>query len=102
LKHFFLNLISKWNLIAVPALVKLGFWGVGLIALIDSSTLPVPMDALLAVYVWNNQGRFWIYCLMAAAGSAIGGLLPYGLGRRRAVSAQAGQSRALRADANAL
>jgi membrane protein YqaA with SNARE-associated domain len=81
LKHFFLNLISKWNLIAVPALVKLGFWGVGLIALIDSSTLPVPMDALLAVYVWNNQGRFWIYCLMAAAGSAIGGLLPYGLGR---------------------
>jgi membrane protein YqaA with SNARE-associated domain len=81
LKHFFLNLISKWNLLAVPALVKLGFWGVGLIALIDSSSLPVPMDALMAVYVWNNQGRFWIYCLMAAAGSAIGGLLPYGLGR---------------------
>src|ERR1700727_1774221 len=39
------------------------------------------MHALMAVYVWNNQGRFWIYCLMAAAGSAIGGLLPYGLGR---------------------
>jgi membrane protein YqaA with SNARE-associated domain len=81
LKHFFLNLLSKWNLIAVPALVKLGFWGIGLIALIDSSSLPVPMDALLAVYVWNNQGKFWIYCVMAAAGSAIGGLLPYGLGR---------------------
>src|SRR3984957_390639 len=73
--------MSKWNLLVLPALAKLGFWGVGLVALIDSSSLPVPMDALIAVYVWNNQGRFWIYCLMAAAGSAIGGLLPYGLGR---------------------
>jgi membrane protein YqaA with SNARE-associated domain len=81
LKQLFLKLMSKWNLLVLPALAKLGFWGVGLVALIDSSSLPVPMDALIAVYVWNNQGRFWIYCLMAAAGSAIGGLLPYGLGR---------------------
>ena len=73
--------MSKWNLLVLPALAKLGFWGVGLVALIDSSSLPVPMDALIAVYVWNNQGRFWIYCVIAAAGSAIGGLLPYGLGR---------------------
>jgi hypothetical protein len=29
----------------LPALAKLGFWGVGLVALIDSSSLPVPMDA---------------------------------------------------------
>lgn len=65
----------------LPAVLKLGFWGVGLLALVDSSTLPVPMDAILAVYVWNNKGQFWIYCLMAAAGSALGGLLPYGLGR---------------------
>jgi membrane protein YqaA with SNARE-associated domain len=39
------------------------------------------MDAFLAYSVWNDKGRFWLYCLMAAAGSAIGGLLPYGLGR---------------------
>jgi membrane protein YqaA with SNARE-associated domain len=39
------------------------------------------MDAILAVYVWNDKPNFWVYCLMAAAGSAIGGLLPYGLGR---------------------
>jgi membrane protein YqaA with SNARE-associated domain len=39
------------------------------------------MDAILAVYVWNNKSNFWLYCLMAAIGSAIGGLLPYGLGR---------------------
>jgi len=70
-----------WKLAALPAIAKLGFWGVGLIALLDSSTIPVPMDALLAFYIWNNKDRFWIYCLMAAIGSSIGGLFPYGLGR---------------------
>lgn len=73
--------MARWNLIAVPALIKMGFWGVGLIALADSSTIPVPMDALLAVMVWENKSHFFIYCLAGAVGSAIGGLLPYGLGR---------------------
>src|SRR5580698_4131422 len=59
----------------------MGFWGVGLVALLDSSSIPVPMDAIIAVYVWNDKPHFWIYCLLAAVGSAIGGLLPYGLGR---------------------
>jgi uncharacterized membrane protein YdjX (TVP38/TMEM64 family) len=39
------------------------------------------MDAILAVYVWNDKRHFWLYCLLTAGGSAIGGLLPYGLGR---------------------
>ncbi len=39
------------------------------------------MDAILALYVWNNKSHFWLYCLMASVGSAIGGLVPYGLGR---------------------
>ena len=39
------------------------------------------MDALLAVYVWNDKSHFSLICILAAAGSAIGGLLPYGLGR---------------------
>jgi len=65
----------------MPALAKLGFWGVGAVALLDSSTIPVPMDLILAGYVWADKGHFWLYCLLASAGSAIGGLLPYGLGR---------------------
>lgn len=73
--------MAWWKLAALPALAKLGFWGVGAIALLDSSTIPVPMDAILAVYIWNNKSHFWLYCLMAAIGSAIGGLLPYALGR---------------------
>jgi membrane protein YqaA with SNARE-associated domain len=81
LKQFFLHISAYWKLIFLPALAKLGFWGVGVVALLDSSTIPVPMDAILAVYVWNDKSHFWVYCLLGAIGSAIGGLLPYGLGR---------------------
>lgn len=73
--------MAKWKFVLLPALAKLGFWGVGAIALLDSSSIPVPMDAILALYVWNDKGHFWLYCLMGAVGSAIGGLVPYGLGR---------------------
>jgi membrane protein YqaA with SNARE-associated domain len=73
--------MAKWKFVLLPALLKLGFWGAAVVALLDSSTIPVPMDAILAVWIWNDKGHFWLYCLMAAVGSAIGGLLPYGLGR---------------------
>ena len=69
------------NLVLLPFLAKFGIWGIGALALLDSSSIPVPMDAFIAYSVWNDKGRFWLYCLLAAAGSAIGGLLPYGLGR---------------------
>jgi membrane protein YqaA with SNARE-associated domain len=78
---FLARIVAKWKFVLLLALAKLGFWGVGAVALLDSSTIPVPMDAILAVYVWNDKSHFWLYCLLAAAGSAVGGLLPYGLGR---------------------
>jgi membrane protein YqaA with SNARE-associated domain len=81
LRQFVAWILVEWKLVLLPELVKLGFWGAGAVALLDSSTIPVPMDAILALYVWNDQSHFWLYCLMAAVGSAIGGLLPYGLGR---------------------
>ena len=81
LKRLFQGLWVKWKLVILPALVKLGFWGAGAVAMLDSSTIPVPMDAILAVWIWNDRSHFWLYCLMASAGSAIGGLLPYALGR---------------------
>jgi membrane protein YqaA with SNARE-associated domain len=81
LNQLYRGLLAKWKFLVLPALAKLGFWGIGAVALLDSSTIPVPMDAILAVYVWNDKSHFWLYCLLAAAGSAVGGLLPYGLGR---------------------
>jgi membrane protein YqaA with SNARE-associated domain len=81
LKQFFLHLAAYWKLVLLPALMKLGFWGAGAIAILDSSSIPVPIDAFLALAIWNDRGHFWAYVLLAAAGSAIGGLLPYALGR---------------------
>jgi membrane protein YqaA with SNARE-associated domain len=65
----------------LAALKPLGVWGIGALALIDSSTIPVPIDALLIDYVANDHKRFLLYCFMAAFGSAVGSLLPYYLGR---------------------
>ena len=81
MKQFLAHVAAEWKLVLLPALMKWGILGVGAIAVLDSSSIPVPMDAILGLYVWNDKRHFWVYCLMAAAGSALGGLLPYGLGR---------------------
>jgi membrane protein YqaA with SNARE-associated domain len=80
-KAVFVRWMAECNLVLLPFLARFGIWGIGALALLDSSTIPVPMDAFLAVAVWSDKRNFWLYCLLAAAGSAVGGLLPYGLGR---------------------
>jgi len=62
-------------------MIKLGFWGAGAAALLDSSSIPIPMDLLIAGWIWNDKRYFWLYILLASAGSALGGLVPYGIGR---------------------
>ena len=74
-------LFHKWNAMMLAALKPLGVWGIGALAVIDSSAIPVPIDALLIDYVANDHKRFLLYCFMAALGSAVGSLLPYYLGR---------------------
>ena len=61
----------------------LGVWGVGGLALIDSALIPIPvsMDGVVIGYVATNHHRFLIYCLIAAAASAIGSLVPFFIGR---------------------
>src|SRR5580698_10354248 len=43
--------------------------------------MPVPMDLIISGYIWADRKHFYLYALMAAAGSTIGGLLPFYLGR---------------------
>ena len=56
MKQFFVHWMAKLNLVLLPFLAKFGIWGMGALALLDSSTLPIPMDALLAFSVWNDKG----------------------------------------------
>lgn len=75
------ELSNKYRVLLLGFLKPLGFWGVGAVAMLDSSSIPVPMDLIVAGYAWSDPHRFYLYVLMAAVGSAIGGLVPYWLGR---------------------
>jgi membrane protein YqaA with SNARE-associated domain len=65
----------------LAALKTLGAWGVFIIAILDSAAFGVPMDPLVAGYVYSNPHKAWLYCLAGAVGSALGSLVPYLLGR---------------------
>jgi len=80
LKHL-IALSNKYRVMLLAFLKPLGFWGVGLVALLDSSSIPVPMDLIVAGYAWSDPHRFYLSVLMASIGSAIGGLVPYFIGR---------------------
>jgi membrane protein YqaA with SNARE-associated domain len=81
LKALLARFMAKWNFVILPAIVKMGFWGAGAVAILDSSSIPVPMDAIMAIYIWKDKPHCWLYVLLAAIGSSIGGLVPYGIGR---------------------
>jgi membrane protein YqaA with SNARE-associated domain len=74
-------LFNKMNVAMLTLLKPLGIWGIGALAVIDSSSVPVPIDALVIDYVIHDHAKFILYCLMAALGSAIGSLVPYYVGR---------------------
>ena len=73
--------LLKYKVYLLGLVGPLGFWGAGLISLIDAASIPLPMELILAGYVWHDQRHFYIYTLMAAVGAAIGGLVPFLLGR---------------------
>ncbi len=63
------------------ALLKpLGAWGVFAIAGIDAAFLGMPLDAVIAGYVYLNPRLFLLYTLTAAAGSALGSMVVYAIG----------------------
>ena len=64
-----------WSLLA-----PLGIWGVFLITFSDSALLGMPVDAVVAAYVYNNRSRFLLYVVLASLGSAIGSIPLYLIG----------------------
>ncbi len=80
MKHAFAVLLLKFKLL-LAAVMKLGALGLFLISAMDASSIAVPMDVIVATFVWNDRARFWLYPLVTALGSAAGSLLPFLLGR---------------------
>lgn len=76
IKHLFLRYTAfLWAL-----LKPLGAWGVFVIAALDGAAFGLPMDPVVATYVYQDQPRFWLYVLMASTGSALGSIVIYGVG----------------------
>ena len=70
-------LYKKYSALLLAFFKPLGYWGIGVLAVVDSSSIPMPMDAFIAYYAWTDSHRFYLYVFTAALGSAIGGLVPY-------------------------
>lgn len=76
-----IHLYKKYSALLLAFFKPLGYWGIGVLAIVDSSSIPMPMDAFIAYYAWTDSHRFYLYVFTAALGSAIGGLVPYFIGR---------------------
>ena len=76
-------MFHKISAVLLAVMKPLGIWGVGGLALIDSALIPIPvsMDGVVIGYVANNHQSFILYCLIAAAASALGSLVPFFIGR---------------------
>src|ERR1700724_191786 len=58
----------------------LGIWGPFVIAFADSALLGMPVDAIVAVYVYQDYRRLLLYVVMASLGSVLGSIPLYIIG----------------------
>jgi membrane protein YqaA with SNARE-associated domain len=78
--HTLKKILTKYTGWIAKLLAPLGPWGVFAIAAVDGSLLGMPVDAVVAGYVYHDRARFLIYVLLASAGSALGSLVIYAIG----------------------
>ena len=58
----------------------LGIWGAFVIAFADSALLGMPVDFIVATYVYQDRKRMLLYAAMASLGSALGSIPLYIIG----------------------
>jgi membrane protein YqaA with SNARE-associated domain len=76
IKHIF----SRYTAFLWALLQPLGVWGVFVIAAMDGAAMGLPMDVVIAGYVYKNPSLFWLYVILGAAGSAAGSSVLYWIG----------------------
>jgi membrane protein YqaA with SNARE-associated domain len=73
-------MLARYSLFIWSALKPLGAWGVFAIAGVDSALLGMPLDPIVAGYVYHDHARWLLYVAMASAGSAMGSIVLYFIG----------------------
>ena len=76
LKH----ILSRYTAFLWALLKPLGAWGVFVISAIDAAFFGLPMDVVVAGYVYQDRKRFLLYVFLASAGSALGSIIIYVIG----------------------
>lgn len=74
------HILARYTAFLWALLKPLGAWGPFVIAALDSAALGLPLDVVVASYVYQDHARFWLYALMASAGSALGSIVLYVIG----------------------
>ena len=78
--HAIKHILTRYTAVLWAVLKPLGIWGVLAVAAIDGAALGLPVDVAVGGYVAQDHSRWWLYVLMAAAGSALGSLVIYAIG----------------------
>jgi membrane protein YqaA with SNARE-associated domain len=81
------NFLAKYTAFFLHLLSVLGIWGAFVIAAVDSAAFGIPLDPVMAGYamMYANRQQPWMIALailLASAGSAVGSLVPYWIGRK--------------------
>jgi membrane protein YqaA with SNARE-associated domain len=74
------SILTRYTKWLWAILAPLGVWGVFAISAIDASFMGLPMDAIVAGYVYQDRARWWLYVVLASLGSALGSIVLYFVG----------------------
>jgi membrane protein YqaA with SNARE-associated domain len=74
------NILKHYTTWISNVLAPLGPWGVFAIAAVDGSLFGMPVDLVVAGYVYKDRQHFLFYVVIASAGSALGSIVIYAIG----------------------
>jgi membrane protein YqaA with SNARE-associated domain len=74
------HILTRYTAWILGLMKVLGIWGVFVIAFADSALLGMPVDFVVATYVYQNHARLLLYVAMASLGSALGSIPLYIIG----------------------
>lgn len=74
------HILERYKNWLTGLLLPLGPIGVFAIAFVDSASFLVPIDPVVATFVYADSRRTFLYAVMAALGSALGSMVPFLIG----------------------
>jgi membrane protein YqaA with SNARE-associated domain len=74
------HILARYSAWILGLMKVLGIWGPFVIAFADSALLGMPVDFIVASYVYQDRKRMLLYVVMASLGSALGSVPLYVIG----------------------